>query len=225
MTNHLVFENPDGVLLFEKLVGSGDLAELSKFTDLHLSKKPGYRLTDPSLGWLLDANGPIGRLARRIIGSAAQPIKSVLFNKTVSKNWITPWHQDRAVPMREKKILQGYETWSEKEGVHHVEPPFRIIENMITIKVLLDDCGPENGPIKIAAGSHHLGKLKASEVAEAIEGRKQINLVGKAGDVWVHAGSSVHSSNRSQLTENRRILHVDYSAEGLPDDLNWLSLA
>ena len=224
MTGNSVFDEQIGATLFNERLAERDIVVLQGFATERLSEKPGYRVRDRSLAWLLGSHGLLGQLASSVLGEGAVPIKCVLFNKTHSINWSTPWHQDRVVPMREKKVLDGYENWSAKDGLDHVEPPFCIIEQMVTFKVLLDDCGLEQGPIRVAAGSHRFGKLSSAQLPGLVSSLEEVPMVGQAGDVWAHAGSIIHASAKSDCNDDRRILHVDYSAFDLPAVLNWQSL-
>ena len=44
------------------------------------------------------------------------------------------WHQDRTVAVRERRSVDGYGTWSIKQAIQHVEPPFAVIAGMATLR-------------------------------------------------------------------------------------------
>jgi hypothetical protein len=49
---------------------------------------------------------PIGMvIAREIVGAKAWPFRATLFNKSPSSNWLVAWHQDTALPLRERREL------------------------------------------------------------------------------------------------------------------------
>ena len=41
-----------------------------------------------------------------------------------------------------------------KAGVPHVEAPWAILEQMVAVRIHLDDVSEENGPLKVQPGSH-----------------------------------------------------------------------
>lgn len=56
-------------------------------------------------------------LARRALGDKAIPFRATLFDKSAESNWLVVWHQDTALPLRERKDVSGWGPWSIKEGV------------------------------------------------------------------------------------------------------------
>ena len=66
-------------------------------------------------------------------------IRGILFDKVPLANWKVPWHQDRFLAVEQKVELPGYTGWTEKDGVPHVEPPTAVLEEMIALRVHLDD--------------------------------------------------------------------------------------
>ena len=47
-------------------------------------------------------------IAREIVGSKAWPFRATLFDKSPSSNWLVAWHQDRALPWRERREQPGW---------------------------------------------------------------------------------------------------------------------
>ncbi|MEN3378669.1 MAG: hypothetical protein V7604_4024, partial [Hyphomicrobiales bacterium] len=46
--------------------------------------------------------------------------------------------------------IDGYGPWTVKEGVDHVEPPVAVLENMLTLRLFVDDCESHNGALLVA---------------------------------------------------------------------------
>jgi len=158
------------------------------------------------------------------LGEAAQPVRAILFDKTANNNWSVGWHQDRTIAVRERRDVPGFGPWSTKAGVVHVEPPFEIIAGMITIRVHIDDCGPDNAPLLIAPGSHRMGRIPAGEIAEIVRRLGHEACFAKPGDVWTYATSIIHASERAQTPRHRRVLQIDYASTTLPRGLEWLGV-
>ena len=72
-------------------------------------------------------------------------IKSIYFDKPPKANWIVNWHQDLTISVKEKQIVEGFSNWLPKENYFSVQPPLQYLDNIITIRIHLDDCTKENG--------------------------------------------------------------------------------
>lgn len=46
-------------------------------------------------------------IAKGILGGEALPIRATLFDKSPLSNWLVVWHQDTALPMRERRERMG----------------------------------------------------------------------------------------------------------------------
>ncbi|WP_394805390.1 phytanoyl-CoA dioxygenase family protein [Kordiimonas aestuarii] len=120
--------------------------------------------------------------------------------------------------------MQDYETWTHKNGTPHVEPPIELLESMVTLKIYLDECSKESGPLRIALDSHRLGRISNTEAAATAASLPQLDCEADAGDVWGLSTPILHSSQRSEVSGPRRILHVDFAATELPAPLAWRPL-
>lgn len=187
--------------------------------------RPGARLRGVAgLADVLAADGAIGRLAAQTQGAGARPVRAVLFDKTAENNWSLGWHQDRTIVVGTRIETDGFGPWSTKAGLQHVAPPFALLEQMLTLRVHLDDVGPANAPLLVALGSHQLGRIPADEIEASICNLPRHACVAMAGDVWVYATPIVHASERAAEPKRRRVLQVDYAAFDLPNGLTWLGV-
>ena len=214
----------DGSQLFPKLVSSESLETLEEI----LSDRPreaGVRIYgDPKLAEWIGRTDAIGQLARSLLGTAARPVRAILFDKNLQTNWALDWHQDRTIAVRARIETEGFSNWTVKSGTPHAEPPFAVLERMITGRIHLDDAGDDNGPLLIAPGSHRLGRLEESEIGAAVAERGAIACLASAGDVWVYKTAIVHSSKASRDPKTRRVLHIDFAADDLPGSLEWAGI-
>ena len=105
-----------------------------------------------------------------------QPVRAILFDKTPSANWKVVWHQDLTIAVRERGVVSGFGPWSEKEGVVHVQPPIELLERMLAVRVHLDDCGADNGPVRVLPASHRVGRLSGEAIDEWRKLRAPVNL-------------------------------------------------
>lgn len=139
-------------------ISAKSVAELLKTLESFASNKAGTRflLRDSKAVRHLAESSPLLDIAKEVLGAQAKPVKAILFDKTIETNWYVTWHQDITIAVKKRIELPGFGPWS-KKGIDHVQPPAAVLENMIALRLHLDDCGPENGPIKFIAGSPQTG--------------------------------------------------------------------
>jgi ectoine hydroxylase-related dioxygenase (phytanoyl-CoA dioxygenase family) len=154
-------------------------------------------------------------------GASAFAVRAIFFDKNPEANWLVPWHQDVAIPVRSRIETPGFTGWSIKEGVLHVHPPREILEGMFTVRLHLDDCSAGNGALRVLPGSHLCGKLDASEIARWTTSNQALVCELSKGDALVMRPLLLHSSPPADRPAHRRVLHIEYATRGLPEGLNW----
>ena len=211
-----------GAALFAGALAEADLADLDRLSQWR-EGAAGVRLVgQPELDRLLREDGALAAIARRVLGAGAKPVRAVLFDKTDTANWSVAWHQDRTIAVKKRVEVEGFGPWSSKGGVQHVEPPFSMIETMLTLRAHLDSCGAENAPLLVARGSHRLGRIPSDRAAAWAAHLDILTCLADPGDVWAYATPILHSSDRARRPARRRVLQVDFSAADLPGGLAWL---
>jgi hypothetical protein len=127
--------------------------------------RPGWRITaHPPMAPLLGQGSPVGASVCDLLGPSAKPVRAILFDKSQDANWSLGWHQDRTIAVRERSEVPGFRSWNVKQGIIHVEPPFALLEGMVTVRIHLDDVDMQNGPLEIILGSHRHGRLEEHEL-------------------------------------------------------------
>lgn len=96
----------------------------------------------------------VRRLVEPLLGLKAFVARSIFFDKTPDANWKVAWHQDLTIAVKEKIEVEGCTAWSVKDGIVHVQPPVSALERMATVRLHLDDCGLDNGPLQVIPRSH-----------------------------------------------------------------------
>ncbi|WP_066726758.1 phytanoyl-CoA dioxygenase family protein [Sphingomonas pituitosa] len=186
--------------------------------------KAGLRLHGVTELVGLLAPDALGAAAIERLGTAARPVRAILFDKSATTNWALGWHQDRTIAVRARVDVPGYGPWSTKQGLLHVEPPFALFESMVTLRIHLDAVPADNAPLLIAPGSHRLGRVPETEIADAVARCGTATCLAEAGDVWIYRTPILHASGASSVNAHRRVLQVDYTPADLPASLTWLGV-
>ena len=62
-------------------------------------------------------------IAQGVLGKDAFPFRATLFDKSPTANWLVVWHQDTALPLRERCEKSGWGPWSIKDGLTYAHAP------------------------------------------------------------------------------------------------------
>lgn len=160
-------------------------------------------------------------LIRPVLGALAFPVRAIVFDKTTDANWGVLWHQDLTVAVREKIEVPGFGPWSEKAGVPHVQATADVLGKMLAVRIHLDECGLENGPLRVIPGSHRIGILNGSAIEDLRRRFPAKTLPATLGSAILLRPLLVHSSSPATLPAHRRVLHIEYAAAELPGPLRW----
>jgi ectoine hydroxylase-related dioxygenase (phytanoyl-CoA dioxygenase family) len=172
----------------------------------------------------LAPDAAIGAVAAQFLGADARAVRAILFDKTAQTNWSLAWHQDRTICVRRRVETPGFGPWTIKGGMRHVAPPFAILAGMVTLRVHIDPVGPDNAPLLIAPGSHREGLVRVDAIGEVARRCGTFACLADAGDVWAYATPIVHASEAAMLPARRRVLQIDFAAQDLPGELEWLGV-
>ena len=172
----------------------------------------------------LSPDGSIGAVATNALGRIGRPVRAILFDKRAGTNWALGWHQDRTICVRERVEVEGFGNWTLKKGLQHVEPPFELLSQMITLRIHLDDVPMTNAPLLIAPGSHKQGRIPVEAIDEAVRRCGIHACTASAGDIWLYATPILHASEAASKPSHRRVLQVDFAARNLPGGLEWLGV-
>lgn len=196
--------------------------DLSYFDEIAANQsKAGQRLSPSELlSKAFSANSSLMTAIKKL-DRCATPVRVVVFNKSEKANWGVPWHQDRVIAVAQKVEISGYHNWSKKSGTWHCEPPQHILEQMMFVRVHLDNTDKLNGAMRISVGSHAKG-IVPSKDAEAEALKHPIEYCDALrGDVLVLKMLTLHSSKPAKIKSGRRVLRIDFSASELPAPLGW----
>src|SRR6185369_5491355 len=160
-------------------------------------------------------------LVEPILSKSARVVRGIYFDKHTDANWKVAWHQDLTIAVRERVDVDGFSAWSVKAGITHVQPPLAVLENMLTLRLHLDDADESNGALRVLPGSHRVGRLDADQIQHWKQRQQTITCAVNRGGVVAMRPLLLHSSLPSLNPCHRRVLHFEYAAADLPSGLKW----
>lgn len=154
-----------------------------------------------------------------LLAKDAEPVQCTLFAKGPDALWSVTPHQDLSIPVHERRQLAGWNGWSEKEGMTFVQPPDSVLQQLVAVRLHLDEQTAENGPLEVVPGSHRLGRLSHAKILEHGGAGRVPCLVARGGAV-VMRPLIIHSSTKPRNDQHRRVLQFLFGPP-LPSGMNW----
>ena len=96
-----------------------------------------------------------------------------------------------------------------------------MLENMVAIRLHLDDADATNGALELIPGSHKGGLLTDAEIEEHIGTKKAVVCEARLGDAILMRPLAIHRSAKSIQPSHRRVVHIEYAGCSLPSPLEW----
>ncbi len=144
--------------------------------------------------------------------------KAIYFNKPKSSNWFVGYHQDLTISVSQKKDCSGFINWTSKRGQLGVQPPLEFLENTLTVRIHLDETNESNGALWVIPQSHLHGIIRVSEQSDKTA---EICCNVSSGGIMLMKPLTLHASKKSNGLVNRRVIHLEFCAMPLPENLAW----
>jgi ectoine hydroxylase-related dioxygenase (phytanoyl-CoA dioxygenase family) len=162
-------------------------------------------------------NGILQDIIENVAGSNYFVVKSIYFDKPPESNWFVAWHQDLTISVSSRVDVEGFGPWTVKQDQFAVQPPVEILQNNLTVRIHLDDTNELNGALKVIPGSHLKGILRNEEINK----NDAVSVNVPAGGIMLMKPLLMHSSSRTINNAQRRVLHIEFSNQQLPEPLEW----
>jgi len=145
--------------------------------------------------------------------------KSIYFDKPEKSNWFVAYHQDLTISVNKKVETENFENWTIKQNQFAVQPPKEILEQNFTIRIHIDKTTKENGALKVLNKSHREGIVRT----ESIKVENEIETICEVekGGIMIMKPLLFHASNKTTNNERRRVIHLEFSNQKLPNELEW----
>ena len=164
-------------------------------------------------------NDNLKTLLKKLLGDIYFVAKSIYFDKPQTSNWYVSYHQDLTISVDKKLELAGFKFWTIKQNQFAVQPPLDILQNVVTVRIHLDKTNENNGALKVVPKSHLKGIYRPETIDWAIESEVSCNV--SKGGIMLMKPLLLHSSGRTTNYKQRRVIHIEFSNQELPTQLNW----
>lgn len=160
-------------------------------------------------------------LLAQALPADAVAIQCTLFEKSTDRNWLVPLHQDLSVPVAERIDHPELSGWSEKEGGLFVQPPPGLLEQLVAVRLHIDECGLADGPLRVVPGSHLAGRTDTDAALRLRDVTGETVCPVPRGGVLLMRPLLLHASSKASGRSLRRVLHFLFGPRQPPLGLNW----
>lgn len=177
--------------------------------------------------WCRELAGELRRSATLapVLPDGHVAVQCNLFRKSSICNWKVALHQDLSIPVAARLDAVGWGGWSLKDGVNFVQPPVPVLEQLVALRLHLDDCGSDDGPLSVVPGSHRHGRLDADASRSLHKQSGLSTCLAQRGDALVLRPLLLHASSKSSGSSQRRVLHFVFGPRELPQGMRWHTVA
>lgn len=164
-------------------------------------------------------NDNLKAILKEVLGDTYFVVKSIYFDKPQTSNWYVSYHQDLTIAVDKKLKLEGFEFWTSKQNQFAVQPPLAILQSVVTVRIHLDETDENNGALKVIPKSHLKGIYRPETINWTVENEVTCNV--STGGIMLMKPLLLHSSGRTTNNKQRRVIHIEFSNQELPTELNW----
>lgn len=148
-------------------------------------------------------------------------VQCTYFEKSVERNWLVPIHQDLSIPVAARVEHPALRGWSEREGGIFVQPPAEVLAQLVAVRVHLDPCSNNDGPLQFVPGTHRHGRIGAEDARCYRQAGPVVACTMERGDALAMRPLVLHASSKADGGSRRRVLHFVFGPRELPFGLAW----
>lgn len=148
-------------------------------------------------------------------------VQCTYFEKSQDQNWLVPIHQDLSIPVREKVDHTSLFGWSEKDDSVFVQPPEMVLRELVAVRLHIDECGVDDGPLRVVPGSHKAGRLSNETALTVRDNLGEVVCTVAKGGALLLKPLLLHASSKAVGSSRRRVLHLVFGPRLLPFGLQW----
>ncbi|OQP68477.1 phytanoyl-CoA dioxygenase family protein [Niastella populi] len=220
----------NGFVIFDEIYTMDEVENVLRQINLANSDKDTFRKSEDlfairqflkEVPSAIDAvfNDNLKAILSQILGDKYFVVKSIYFDKPQTSNWYVSYHQDLTISVDKKVSLNGFDLWTTKQNQFAVQPPLNILQNVVTVRIHLDDTDENNGALRVIPKSHLKGVYRPETIDWTFE--KEVSCNVSKGGIMLMKPLLLHSSGRTTNNRQRRVIHIEFSNQELPTELNW----
>ncbi len=160
-------------------------------------------------------------LIGEILSRAPVAVQCTFFDKNPDANWLVAMHQDLNVPVKQRASHPAIGIWSEKEGLLYVQAPVELLQELVAVRLHLDDCNADNGALRVVPGSHRFGRLDKDEAKSCRDQYGELLCEIRAGGAMLLKPLVLHASSKATAPHHRRVLHFLFAPHSPGYGLEW----
>jgi len=116
------------------------------------------------------------------------------------------------MPLQQRQEIPGWGPWSIKDGIPYAHAPASSLEQVLALRIHLDDSTRENGPLRVLPGTHRWGVLSDDEIQKLANSIRPVDCVALKGGVIAMRPLVVHASSKLRNGTARKVIHIEYAA-------------
>ena len=164
-------------------------------------------------------NENLNQIIKQNFGENYFITKSIYFDKPEKSNWFVSYHQDLTISVDKKVEIENFKNWTTKQNQFAVQPLKEILEQNFTIRIHIDKTTKQNGALKVLNKSHRKGIVRTENIE--IENEIETICEVEKGGIMIMKPLLFHASNKTTNNKRRRVIHIEFSNQNLPNELEW----
>ncbi len=144
-------------------------------------------------------------LVSALLPANAVTVQCTLFDKSPTKNWLVALHQDLSIPVQRRDV----------------QPPVDVLEQLVAVRIQIDDCPEESGALRVVPKSHSQGRLDRERAEELRLRHGETVVRATRGEALVMRPLILHASSKATSLRPRRVLHFVFGPPSLPLGMEW----
>lgn len=160
-------------------------------------------------------------VAASVLPAGFVAVQCTYFEKSRDQNWLVAPHQDLSIPVQHRVDHADLAGWSDKDGMLFVQPPIAVLEQLVALRLHIDDCQATDGALKVVPGSHRKGRLQEADKALLRDASGAVVCPVAPGGGMAMRPLLLHASSKATGTSRRRVLHFVFGPPTLTHGLAW----
>lgn len=215
-----------GFEIVKSIISAGECAEIeAELAKFKITGAGTRNLLETSWCTALAAKVRLHPTIARLVPQSHIAAQCTYFEKSKERNWLVSLHQDLSIPVAARIDHHSLSGWSEKEGGIYVQPPLSVLEEIVAVRIHIDPCGHDDGPLKVVPGTHTLGIIGPEAGLIARGKTQEVPCIAEQGSAVVMRPLILHASSKASGHSQRRVLHFVFGPKVLPYGLRWQTAA